>query len=77
MRHMALHDHPFGVGGTWDQEQSEGRIPVGEKRKRDLVPDDEAEIVAKKRVAELAAAASGGGGGGGGATDVELSNGHI
>ncbi|KAL8785108.1 MAG: hypothetical protein Q9195_008780 [Heterodermia aff. obscurata] len=66
MRHMALHDYPFGIGGAWDQELGEGRMAVGEKRKRE--DDDEAEVVAKKRVVESAPAATSNGG---------LSNGHL
>ena len=34
-RHMALHDYPFGIGGTWDNETSNGKSWVGEKRKRE------------------------------------------
>ena len=34
-RHMSLHDYPFGIGGTWDKETSEGKMSAGRKRGRE------------------------------------------
>ena len=34
-RHMALHDYPFGIGGTWDKETSEGKMLISRKRDRE------------------------------------------
>ena len=34
-RHMELHLHPFGKGGTWDKTESEGYLTVGQKRARE------------------------------------------
>ena len=34
-RHMALHDYPFGIGGTWDKETPDGKMSVGQKRGRE------------------------------------------
>ena len=30
-RAMGIHEHPFGVGGTWQHETTEGRVDVKQK----------------------------------------------
>ena len=32
LRHMELHLHPFGKGGTWDKTEPDGYLTVGQKR---------------------------------------------
>lgn len=61
-RHMELHLHPFGKGGTWDKTEPDGYMTAGQKRAREEDHD-----AAEKRPKPAAAAS----------TNGDLPNGHI